>query len=408
MSNINDEYIINLFKTEKGKINYNYMKNSWLDSHADVKKYLISRYSDSESILETCYRIVYCIDKHPLCPVCGKPTNFDPKRVNERGSLFTTYCSKECSSISEDRKNHSKIAQSEAYEKIKVNKKTNRTKYDYWFKEQIEHGLHVEITEKDLHDEWKYFCSKPGDLTAHPNKNKIVLAFQQDNFYKKEKYLFSNDVTIRQKLIENRMKYLGKSFDKLTDGDLLRGFKISGIFNSYSHFSPLWTKYFAEMYNCKVVADPFGGWGHHLVGLVSAGCKVYYNDIVENVVNDVKKIAEYINADADIRCGDARNFIIPSDCDSVFMCPPYCNMEEYECGIFSSRKEYDDLMNAVIDNIMNSNVKFLGIIIKEDFEYLFDAIKDKMISKEIVNVYKSHFTKNSKVSEYLYTFKINS
>ena len=138
--------------------------------------------------------------------------------------------------------------------------------------------LHIDISGLELAEEIKYFKETKGTLRTQPNKNKIVLYYQQDNFYKNEKILFADNEQIRNRLINNRVKYLHKPIEEISNTELLRGFKISGLYPSYSHFSPLWTKYFVEKYNLKYVADPFGGWGHHMIGFAAANCKYIYND----------------------------------------------------------------------------------------------------------------------------------
>ena len=47
--------------------------------------------------------------------------------------------------------------------------------------------LHIDISGLELAEEIKYFKETKGTLRTQPNKNKIVLYYQQDNFYKNEK-----------------------------------------------------------------------------------------------------------------------------------------------------------------------------------------------------------------------------
>ena len=280
-------------------------------------------------------------------------------------------------------------------------------KYDYLFESQIKNGLHINLSVEDILHEWQLFQKTPGKLNVCPNQNKIVLYFQQDIFYKKEKEMFSSDPELRTRLVENRVKYLFKPAEKINDYELLRGFKISREWSSYSHFSPLWTKYFVEQNSLKCVADPFGGWGHHMVGVLAAGAAYIYNDLSHSTVEGVRKIAEFLRGDTEIYEGDAAEFVIPDRCDGVFMCPPYYNTEIYECGKFNSRQEYDALMRKVIQNYLDSCANTLGIIIREDYEYLFDKLMETTggwKKKEPVNKMLDHMTKEGKINEFLYTF----
>lgn len=264
--------------------------------------------------------------------------------------------------------------------------------------------LHVDISDKDALHEYELLKVSEGTLNTTPNCNKIVLKFQQDEFYKQEKLMFSMNADVRNRLIANRVKYLGKPEDKITDAEYLRGFKISGIYQSYSHFSPRWSKYFVEMNGLTCVADPFGGWGHHLLGMCAAGTKVYYNDFSKPTVENVQKIVSFLKLNCDVRFGDARSFVVPDDCDGVFMCPPYFNQEVYTCGAFESIDAYNFIMQSVIGNILESKASVLGVIIREDYDYLFSEIFNKCIAKEPVNRSRSHFSKGGKRTEFLYTF----
>ena len=93
--------------------------------------------------------------------------------------------------------------------------------------------------------------NKIGNYNSTLSFNKTVLQFQP-HFYEKEKQLFRND-NIRNKLIQNREKYLNKTYENISDIELLRGFKISGIHQGFSHFSPLWIKAFIEEFNIKSI-----------------------------------------------------------------------------------------------------------------------------------------------------------
>ena len=321
-----------------------------------------------------------------ICPICGAPTKQHKFKYDK------------CCCIS-----HAGMLSQSNRECVKRIK--NKTEYDIIFAKQIKNGLHIDYNIDDVAKEFESFKSQPGNIHAQPNKNKIVLYFQQENFYRKEIELFSSNKEIRDKLIDNRVKYLFKNADELTDAELLRGFKISSIGGSnYSHFSPLWTKYFVEKYNLKYVADPFGGWGHHMIGFAAANCKYIYNDLSHNTVEGVKKINAFLNTNYEIVEGDAREFIIPYSCDGIFMCPPYYNLEHYECGDFKSIEEYNQLMLDVFDNCKASNARIIGIIIREDFEYLLKQGFGDWISKEEVNTMKSHFSKTGKKKEFLYCF----
>ena len=341
------------------------------------------------SLYENYYNKYLKTPDEGICPVCGAPTKQHKFKYDK------------CCCIS-----HAAILSQSNRECVK--NLTRKSSNDVIFAKQIKEGLHIDFKIDDIAKEFEWFKSHPGDIHAHPNKNKLLLYFQQENFYYKEIEQFSNNKELRDKLIDNRVKYLFKDAKDLTDAELLRGFKISHLGgNAYSHFSPLWTKYFAEKYDLKYVADPFGGWGHHMIGFAAAGIKYVYNDLSHNTVEGVRKINDFLGTEYTIIEGNARDFIIPLKCDGVFMCPPYYNVEVYECGAFESLEEYEKLMLAVFDNCKSSNVRVIGIMIREDFEYLLKQGLGEWTSKEEVNVGLSHFNKNGKVKEYLYCYEFD-
>ena len=322
-----------------------------------------------------------------ICIVCGKPTH-------QYKFKYDKCCSETCSA------KYAVSCRKDRDAELKCH-----LRYDKLFENQIKNGLHIDITAEDIISEYHKFRTGIPSLSVLPNRNKCVLYFQQDNFYKNEKKLFSENPEIRYALIENREKYLFKPTEKISDYELLRGFKISGLYQTYSHFSPMWTKYFAYKYNIKNVADPFGGWGHHMLGFAAAGCMYYYNDLSKSTVEGVRQMNDFFKFGFDIHEGDAATFEIPKECDAVFMCPPYFNTEIYECGEYKSFDEYAQTLSAVVNNWKNSNANILGIIMREDIEILPCFSELNMITKESVNTTKSHFNKKRKMREFLYVYK---
>lgn len=74
--NIINEWILNNIFDTKGRINSNMVNNNYLEKHPILKSYLLNRYSDSDSISETIYRIKNNITIRPVCKHCGKHIKF--------------------------------------------------------------------------------------------------------------------------------------------------------------------------------------------------------------------------------------------------------------------------------------------------------------------------------------------
>lgn len=249
----------------------------------------------------------------------------------------------------------------------------------------------------DLKTEFDYYskliCTNPiGDYKVS-QKNSIVKHFQMGEFYKTELNIYAYNPELRRKLIQNRIKYLFKKESALTYADMINGFKKSGIHYGYSHFNPAWTNWFIYRYCITSVYDPFGGWGHHMLGMLK--CRnILYNDNNLVTCKNIESMKRYFGINQlTVHHGDAAEYIPETDVDAFFMCPPYYNTEVYESR-FKSFKEYSNLINSVFDIWEKTNAKIIGIILREDFEpiirkrYEIDEVYD-------MSVGESHFVKSS-------------
>ena len=57
----------------------------------DVNLFLISRFNDSHTKVESAYRILHNIEQKPICPVCGKILPFVSMQIG-----YKTFCCNEC------------------------------------------------------------------------------------------------------------------------------------------------------------------------------------------------------------------------------------------------------------------------------------------------------------------------
>ena len=87
---MNDNLIIQLFITDKNKINSHYKQI--INKNQEIKNYLDNRYKDgNDDYCETLYRIQHHLDKHPVCPNYGKYVRY----IN--GTGYRKSCSVSCS-----------------------------------------------------------------------------------------------------------------------------------------------------------------------------------------------------------------------------------------------------------------------------------------------------------------------
>lgn len=265
--------------------------------------------------------------------------------------------------------------------------------------------LQIDFNENLILKEFDFYKKTPGQL-KYSNKNYIIKYFQQDVFYKKENELYNNEL-IKEKLINNRCKYLNKNFNELTDNDLLLGFKYSGIYYGYSHFNPLILKYFINEFNINSCYDPCGGWGHRILGALNLDLYIY-NDINKNVMNNCKKMCNYLNiSNVSFNNNDCRYFMPNEQYDAIFTCPPYFNIEHYN-NDFTSLNEYIEFIDILFNIFIDSDALIFGIVIRED---LLPKIYKKYSYAKFLIKKSGYKYLNKKISninnEYMYIFLKN-
>ena len=259
-----------------------------------------------------------------------------------------------------------------------------------------------EVIEREYNYYKNMNITEYSEINSYTGKNSIIKIFQFNEFYKEEMKLYAENPVIRRKLIQNRMEYLRKKEYMLKMKDIMRGFKISGIHYGYSHFNPQYTNWFVKKYNIKTIYDPCGGWGHHMLGMLSCE-KIIYNEINENVYDNVNKIKEKFRIEnLYMNNGDGTEYE-PENVDAFFMCPPYYNVEVYNDKKYDSLEEYGKFLNLIFDIWKKNSAKIFGIVLREDF---VDLINYKYSEKYMIKVTSMHFSRKNKkrYNEYFYIF----
>lgn len=255
------------------------------------------------------------------------------------------------------------------------------------------------VSHEELMEEFFFFLETPPNLSLRCNHNKIIKYFQQDTFFAVEKELWK-DPFIRQKLINNRCKYLHKSPEELTDYELLSGFKISAIHYGYSGFNPRLAKWFYEKYNINTCYDPCGGWGHRMLGSMDLDLYIY-NDLSISTYKGVNNIKQYFDMFNVVTYNeDARYFQPKEKFEAIFTCPPYYNLERYECGEFKSFDEYKELIDSIYNIYQESDCRVLGLVLREDLLCGHDDYTEKFL---LTNS-GSHLSRSHNYDEYLFVW----
>ena len=113
---IDDNFIKSTFITQNGKINSNYNKKFT----NEIREYLLNRYPDTLSEMESIVRILLNIDTHPVCQICGKPVIFYRSVVKPFGKTCSTSCSAKIASLSVDIVKRNKAIKKSVKEKYGV------------------------------------------------------------------------------------------------------------------------------------------------------------------------------------------------------------------------------------------------------------------------------------------------
>lgn len=296
--------------------------------------------------------------------------------------------------------------------------KDNFSKYN---KVDIEHAhlCPIKYSEKALADELNSIKIRKGTIETPPTHNKIVLSCQH-HFYEKERELLKDPI-IRDRLIQNRVKYLEKSEEQLTIQEIFRGFRISGIHKGFSHFSPLWFKYFIEKYSVKTVYDPCAGWGHRLLGAHNLD-RYIYNDFDERTAAACVEINEKFNPLQEtpdnqkvfFYANRAEDFVPMEEYEAIFSCFPYASKEVYKDTMFKDHADFVDWCERAIRKCTKEyTTKIAGMVMSSSY---LEEIKNPFLSNgyELVEestIYssKDHFNKKAtnKTTEVLMVFKKN-
>lgn len=257
--------------------------------------------------------------------------------------------------------------------------------------------LTYEVSHEELMNEFFFFLNTPPNLSLRCNHNKIIKYFQQDTFFAVEKELW-RDPQVRQMIIDNRCKYLHKSPEELTDYELLSGFKISAIYYGYSGFNPRLAKWFYKKYDVNTCYDPCGGWGHRMLGSMDLDLYIY-NDLSTDTYRGVNNIKQYFDMYNVVTYNeDAKTFTPNEDFEAIFTCPPYYNVEEYECGAFKNFEDYKNLIDSIYNLYIERSCRVMGLVLREDLLCGHDDYTEKFL---LVNK-GSHLSRLHNNNEYLY------
>lgn len=232
-------------------------------------------------------------------------------------------------------------------------------------------------SDRELLREWQLIKSGDYGYESKSSWNKLVKHFQFHEFYKHELDMWNKNepyqgLPLRSWIYANRKKYIGKGYGELTQAEILRAFKISGIYIGYSFHSPFYIKRFIKDHNIKSIYDPCGGWGHRMLGAAAAGCEYSYNDINVNTYKGCVAMQKFLGFFTWMYNNNAADFTPAENYEAVFTCPPYHNVEVYtEFGAENlDYKAFLDWWRLVVIKscIAKYSCKYFAFVVNKTYE----------------------------------------
>ena len=247
----------------------------------------------------------------------------------------------------------------------------------------------------------------PAKFTGLPgNISKFVKYYQFSEFYKHELSLWNrNDlykgVLLRDYIFQNRQKYIGKQPSELSDKEILRGFRISGVYRGYTVYDATLFQQVLDEYDIQSVYDPCAGWGERLLMCYSKGIKYHGVDINDALLDGyTRMISDFNMTKQSFEVGDSEVVECEDFYDAVITCPPYWNIEHYT-GKGAENLDYDNFLvwwDAVVSNSINYRTKYFCFQINQKFRDDMTRIVENygftlVDAKCYKNNKSSHFTR---------------
>lgn len=205
------------------------------------------------------------------------------------------------------------------------------------------------------------------DLQNHPVKfTKTAKQYQFRVFYERELRLWGENpvvdgIPLRIWLYHNRLQYLGKAPDQLSELEIMRGFTISGLLKGYTAFDTSLMHNVIEKYDIRSVYDPCAGWGERMLYCYHNSISYHGIDINEKLRDGYERMIRDLGmVEQDIVFVDSAQYIPDYKADAVMTCPPYGSLEHYtDMGAENlSDTEFLRWWKKVVENSKTTECKY--------------------------------------------------
>ena len=238
---------------------------------------------------------------------------------------------------------------------------------------------------------------------------KIARQFMYPVIYEREINMWNQNIFIKNKgyiqpfLFANRLKYINKTPEQLSNLDIIRGLSYSAQIRAYTALDNSLMKRFIEKYKPQSIFDPCAGWGERLLTAASYNIPYKGQDINKKLKEPYQKLIDsYKLKSQSVTIVDSSTTKNKADC--LFTCPPYFDTEIYtEHG--SENLSYDDFIKWWDTIIKNSDVNIVAFQINQKYKKVlkdiviqngYQLIEEMKLTKQA-----SHLNKSKKEYESL-------
>lgn len=239
----------------------------------------------------------------------------------------------------------------------------------------------------------------------------VAKQYQWNVFYEKEIEMWhlnsiKNNLSLQMYLYFNRFQHLHKLPYELTNDEVLRAFKISGLHYSHSSFDVSMMDNVIKKYGITSVYDPCAGWGERILYCYKNDITYYGIDINKKLECGYKRmIQDFGMKNQSVFFGDSSTCFISGDVDAVITCPPYGSLEHYtnEGAENLSDKDFMNWWKCVVMNSLNMHPTYFCFQINQTWhDKMIEVVKDcgfEVVDEFKQEIYRSHFARKSNCSK---------
>lgn len=196
--------------------------------------------------------------------------------------------------------------------------------------------------------------TEPGALIGSVLSNaqmisQVAKSYQNGIVYRRERALWdanqeSHGMSLQAFLYWNRLRYLDKTPDMLSNAEILRAFTIAGVLRGYTVFDTTLMSQVLAKYDIKSVYDPCAGWGERMLCCFKNGIEYTGVDINEDLIPGYEQMMQdYRMEQQEFLYGDSSLLVPGRQYDCILTCPPYGSTEIYsprgaenlDCDVFA-------------------------------------------------------------------------